>query len=119
MTLVVEGLAKSKFARVLKPMLGLNSTGDAPMKNSVAIALTALMIPLSAVANKIVTVKGQGTTTGYFEINDEWSLTHLKNVAKRDADKQAREKCAKFRGKPHFDLASYTSTCKPQPRFAG
>lgn len=88
------------------------------MKNSVAITLTVLMLPLSAVANKIVTVKGQGTTTGYFEINDEWSLTHLKNVAKRDADKQAREKCSKLNGSPHLELASYTSTCKPQPRYS-
>ncbi|MFS4459094.1 hypothetical protein [Bdellovibrio sp. HCB2-146] len=87
------------------------------MKNSVVIAFAILALPLSAVANKIVTVKGQGTTSGYFEINDEWSLTPLKNRAKKDADKEAQGKCAKLRGKPLLNLASYTSTCKPQPRF--
>lgn len=88
------------------------------MKNSDVIFSAALMLPLSTYANKIVTVRGQGESTGYFELKDDWSLSHLKSQGKRAADKEARAKCAKLSGKPLVELASYTSTCKPQPRYS-
>ena len=82
------------------------------MKRSVLIFCLSLSFVNPAFAENIRTVEGVGKYHGYFQVGDEWSLHYTKNTAKREADKQALEKCSKLEGKPLVDLASYTSTCK-------
>lgn len=118
MTLPVVALAKSKFAPVCKAMLGLGFTGRIAVKYSVIPTMFVFLFPHLVFANKIVTVRGQGSESGYFELKDDKSLSLIKWQAKRYADKDAKDKCVKLSGSPHWELASYTSTCKPQPRYS-
>jgi len=86
------------------------------MKQSVLIFCLSLSFANASFAENIRSVEGIGKFLGYFEENDEWSLHHTKNNAKREADDSALEKCSNIDGKPLVELASYTSSCQPQPR---
>jgi hypothetical protein len=88
------------------------------MKRSVLVFCLSLSFANPVFAEKIRTVEGVGKNNGYFQEGDEWHLHYTKNRAKKDADEEALEKCSQLKGKPLTDLASYTSTCKPERGFA-
>lgn len=87
------------------------------MKRSVLVFLMSLSFAKFAFAENIRTVEGVGKHHGYFQAGDDWSLHFTKNSAKRFADEDAMEKCSNLDGQTQFELASYTSTCKPGPRL--
>lgn len=87
------------------------------MKRSVLTFCLSLSLGNPAFAEIIRTVEGVGQSHSYFKEGDEWYLHYTKLRAKAAADDDALEKCSKLQGKPQSELASYTSTCKPEPHL--
>ncbi len=76
-----------------------------------------LLLAPPAFSKQWIPVVASGENRGYCEPTDDWMINYIKSYAKALADRQALSECSKAGGSLLKELASYTSTCKHQPRI--